>query len=199
MKLRAVGRIDDATLDTYGKDGTKLGGHPPINAFKDIVFGTGSLGHGLSLATGLALGKKLKKEEGRIFCLCSDGEFQEGSIWEALIFSVHHRLNNLYIIIDVNGWQGFGSTMETASLNLGAMEKMISSFGLQVKTCDGHNHKELKTEFLSSYDGDVPVALLMRTCKGKGVPCFEGQFISHYDKLTASRYEDAIRNLGVEI
>src|ERR1022692_1737015 len=93
VTLWSLGLLSDDDLKTFHKDGTRLSGHPPFRGIPEILFATGSLGHGLSLAAGLALAKKLKGEKGRLFCLASDGEWNEGSNWEALIFSHQHRLN----------------------------------------------------------------------------------------------------------
>jgi len=193
--LRSVGRVGGEVIDTFCADGTKLGGHLSANFMPDVPFGTGSLGHGLSLAAGLALGKKRMNAPGRVFCLCSDGEFQEGSIWEAVIFSVHHKLNELMILVDVNGWQGFGSTAEVASLDIVGLESRLRAFGLSVDCADGHNAAELKEKIAAGSGNGAPRVLLAETRKGKGVPCFEGEFVSHYAKLTADQYNEAVGNM----
>ena len=92
---------------------------------------TGSLGHGLPMACGMALARKLKNQPGKIFCLCSDGEWQEGSNWEALIFARHHKLSNLVVLVDVNGLQGFGSTQAVASMN--DLVTHMEAFGLRTR------------------------------------------------------------------
>src|SRR5205085_7947710 len=107
--LWSLGRLQDADLDSFHQDDTLLAGHPPARGIPEIAFATGSLGHGLSLAPGTALAYRLKRERGHVYCLTSDGEWQEGSTWEALIFAQHHRLANLTVLVDHNGLQGFGS------------------------------------------------------------------------------------------
>ncbi len=196
VALWLVGHIDDKILDTYCMDATKLGGHPPVNTISEILFGSGSLGHGLSLASGVALGKKINRQGGRVFCLCSDGEFQEGSIWEAVIFSVHNQLGNLCVLVDCNGWQGFGSTVEVASMHLGGLASRLQSFGVSVDQCDGHNWGELLKRLNRTQGQTIPQVLLMQTCKGKGAPCFEGQLVSHYAKLTEEQFNEAVSSLG---
>src|SRR5205807_144724 len=116
VTLWSLGRITDDELKTFHKDNTRLPGHPPAHGLGDVLFATGSLGHGLGLANGLALAKKLKGQGGRVFCLTSDGEWNEGSCWESLIFARHQNLDNLTFIVDANGLQGFGSTREVADL-----------------------------------------------------------------------------------
>ena len=112
VALWSVGRVSDTDLESFHQDGSRLAGHPVCGWSPEIPFSTGSLGHGLSLAAGIALGKKMKNEAGKVFCLLSDGEWEEGSTWEALIFIAHRRMNNLTLLVDANGLQGFGKTMD---------------------------------------------------------------------------------------
>src|SRR6266567_3864426 len=97
--LWSMGRLQEDDLKTFHRDGTLLAGHPPATGIADIAFATGSLGHGLSLAAGTALALNLKKSDARVACMTSDGEWQEGSTWEALIFACHHRLANLTVMV----------------------------------------------------------------------------------------------------
>ena len=137
VTLWTLGKLSDLDLGLFHQDGTRLCGHPPVSGIDDILFGTGSLGHGLSLAAGLAKAKRLKSEPGRVFCLTSDGEWNEGSCWEALIFSRQHNLDNLTILIDLNGLQGFGTTREVADLE--PLCDKFRSFGLPIVEIDGHD------------------------------------------------------------
>ena len=198
VALWTCGLIGEESLRSYNKNGTLLAGHPAANETMKIPFGTGSLGHGASLAAGMALGKKMKCKDGRVFCLCSDGETQEGSFWEAIIFSSHHQLRNLVLIIDVNGWQGFGATQDIASQGCEELEKRLLAFNFDVLRCDGHDIEALSSVFslgpVSITDEDIkPRAILMCTCKGKGVPSLEGQFISHYATPNEEEYCVALR------
>jgi transketolase len=135
--LWSLGRLADDDLKQFHRDQTRLSGHPPPSGIREITFATGSLGHGLPLAAGVALGKQLKKEAGRVFCLTSDGEWQEGSNWEALIFAVHRRLESLVVMVDANGLQGFGTTREVASLH--SLKEKFDAFGMPVEEVDGHD------------------------------------------------------------
>jgi transketolase len=117
ITLWMLGRISDQELDTFHQDGTLLSAHPAPGWSRDIPFATGSLGHGLPDAAGMALGYKLQSLQNEVFCLTSDGEWQEGSNWEALIFAIHQKLTNLTIIIDANRLQGFGTTGGVASMD----------------------------------------------------------------------------------
>ena len=126
IALWSIGRLTDDDLRQFHGNGTRLSGHPPVKKIPEILFATGSLGHGLSLSAGIALGKRLRSEPGRVFCLLSDGEWNEGSTWEALIFSKHHRLESLCLIVDANGLQGFGTTEEVA--DLGSLAEKLRAF-----------------------------------------------------------------------
>jgi len=115
--LSKKGYIAEGDLETYYKNGTLLAAHPPCNCkIKGIPFGTGSLGHGLSLATGFAFSDKFTNKNKKVFCLLSEGDCDEGSTWEAALFAAHHKLKNLYVIIDNNNLQGFGKTEEVLNL-----------------------------------------------------------------------------------
>src|SRR3990167_8783587 len=114
ITLWSKGRLTDQDLNTFHGDHTRLAGHPIPGLVPEIPIVTGSLGHGFSVALGLALGRQLENKPGHVYCLTSDGEWQEGSTWEALIFFAHRKLPNLTVLIDVNGLQGFGTTKNVA-------------------------------------------------------------------------------------
>ena len=140
VTLWSIGRIDEAELKTFHQDDTRLTGHPPAQGIPEILFATGSLGHGPGLANGMALAKILKAETGRVFCLTSDGEWNEGSSWESLIFARHHKLDQLTFIVDANGLQGFGTTKEVADLE--PLAEKFRAFGIETIEIDGHNPTE---------------------------------------------------------
>jgi transketolase len=188
VTLWSKGLIPDETLDTFARDGTTLPGHPSGTAIPGVLFPTGSLGHGFSLSCGLAVAGKYKNSKGRIFCLCSDGEWQEGSCWEALIFAVRHKLDNLTVIIDQNGLQAFGTTEEVAFM--AELEPRIASFGANAVTLNGHDLDALRTGFGLRVSGK-PSFLLLRTVKGRGT-YFENEISSHYLPLTREQYEEAL-------
>lgn len=187
VTLWSLGKLTDSDLDTFSKDNTLLPGHPSGAGIPDLLFSTGSLGHGPSLAAGLALAAKHQKSDRHIYCLCSDGEWQEGSCWEALTFSVHHQLDNLTIIIDQNGLQGFGKTDEVISC--GDLTPRISSFGAHVQRINGHNCSEIK-KALENKISTKPSLLILDTIKGKGL-YFEGEMESHYLPLSEEQYQKA--------
>ena len=140
--LVEVGAIDPRELDSFYGEGTRLPALPPVNTIKEIPFATGSLGHGLSLSAGMALGAVLNRRRRRFFCLTSDGELDEGSTWEAALFIAHRRLANVVWLIDRNRIQGIGRTEEVLALEpLDAVFRCI--FGLQVVADDGHDFRFL--------------------------------------------------------
>lgn len=191
VTLANAGIIPEDELATFHKDGTRLPGHPPANTFDAIPFATGSLGHGLSLAAGFALSQTLRGEEACTYCLTSDGEWQEGSTWEALIFACHHRLKNLTIMIDHNGLQGFGTTASVASMD--PLWERIKGFDVNITVVDGHDldaiHKVLDCS------QDRVRMIFLRTIKGKGIPGMEGLLHSHYLPLTDSQHSAALAGL----
>jgi len=192
ITLWSAGKLSDADLDGFHRDGSKLAGHPVGGWSPDIPFSTGSLGHGLSLAAGIALGKKMKKEKGKVFCLLSDGEWEEGSTWEALIFVGHRKLNNLTLLIDANGLQGFGKTTDIASLE--PLADKIRPFGLDVREIDGHNPLEMASVFKS--ESEVPKMIILRTVKGHGVSFMEGRMEWHYLPLSDEQYIQAVKEVS---
>lgn len=192
ITLWSLGKLKDSDLQTFSKDNTLLPGHPSGAGIPDLIFSTGSLGHGPSIAAGLALAAKIKSSDRHIYCLCSDGEWQEGSCWEALTFSVHHQLDNLTIIIDQNGLQGFGKTEEIISCS--NLISRISSFGAHVQQIDGHNPSEIKKS-LENKSSEKPNILILDTIKGKGLH-FEGEMESHYLPLSEEQYRKACSNIN---
>lgn len=193
ITLWTLGRLSDDDLRQFHRDGTLLSGHPPARGLDDILFATGSLGHGLGLSCGLALGKRLRGETGRVFCLTSDGEWNEGSTWESLIFARHQRLANLTVLVDLNGLQGFGTTREVADL-LPLADK-LRAFGVRTVEVDGHDSASIVAALHVS-SGDGPLAVVARTIKGCGVSFMEDRMEWHYLPLSAEQYAQAIQEVG---
>ncbi len=186
ITLWSIGVLSDEDLRQFHKDSTRLSGHPPAHAIPEIVFATGSLGHGLGLAAGLALGKKLKQEPGKIFCLMSDGEWNEGSCWESLIFLSHHKLN-ITIIVDCNGLQGFGTTREIADLE--PLARKFQDFGVRTLNIDGHDMEGIRVALEDRAEG--PLAIIAKTTKGCGVSFMEHEMQWHYLPLSDEQYQKA--------
>lgn len=191
VTLWSLGRLGEADLDTFHAEGTRLAGHPPPRGVPDVLFATGSLGHGLSLAAGLALSAKLKGVERQVVCMTSDGEWQEGSTFEALVFAAHHRLSNLTILVDDNRLQGFGGTREVASMD--ALGVRLCGFDVDMRYADGHDLDDMRRVLAPA--GTRPTVVLLRTVKGHGVPSIEGRLDSHYLPLTDEQFRDAAAGL----
>ena len=186
--LWSIGRLTDDDLRQFHGEGTRLSGHPPVGKIPEILFATGSLGHGLSLSAGIALGKRFRSEPGRVFCLLSDGEWNEGSTWEALIFARHHRLEQLCLIVDANGLQGFGTTREVA--DLGPLAGKLRAFGVPTEEIDGHDLEAIRAAF--ALDTTGPRAVVAHTKKGSGVSFMEGRLEWHYRSMTPEQYRQAL-------
>lgn len=192
--LWTLGHLSDADLKSFHGEKTLLPGHPPSAGLPLVSFATGSLGHGLSLAAGTALAFKLRRQERQVFCMMSDGEWQEGASWEALIFACHHGLENLTILVDQNGLQGFGKVSETASME--PLESRLSGFGPEVSTVSGHSVDELRANLARRGSQHVPRVVVMKTTKGKGVSFLEDRMESHYVPLSRDQYEAALQELS---
>jgi len=192
IALWAIGLIGEDELASFHKDGTALAGHPAAHWHERIAFATGSLGHGLGLACGVALGKRLRREPGDVYCMLSDGECEEGSTWESVMFAHHQNLANLIILVDANGLQGFGSTHDVASLE--PLAPKFRGFGLQVIEVDGHAPAELDAALAQRRAR--PLVVLLRTVKGRGVSFMEGRMEWHYLPMNKEQYEQARRELA---
>ena len=141
-----------------------------------VNLSTGSLGHGLPVSAGIALSKKIINKNGKVFVLLSDGELNEGSNWESLLFISHHNLNNLVIIIDYNKIQSLDFVNKT--LKLQPLKKKFTSFGCKVLEIDGHNHKEIFKSLKNS--SNRPLVIIANTIKGKGISFMENKVLWHY-------------------
>lgn len=187
VTLWSLGRISEAELLTFTRDDSLLPGHPSGTGVPGLMFSTGSLGHGPSLASGLALAARHQKHGHQVYCLCSDGEWQEGSCWEALTFAVHQRLSNLTLLIDQNGLQGFGRTAEVISC--ADLSPRIAAFGADVRRVDGHDPDAIAAA-LAAPSAGAPRVLILDTVKGRGLH-FEDCLESHYLPLSEAHYAAA--------
>ena len=159
-------------LMTFRKLGSRLQGHPSTRTgLEGIEVSTGSLGQGLSIATGVALALKLNNNPANVFVLLGDGEMQEGSVWEALMSAAHKKLDNLIIVIDKNNLQIDGDTNDVKSLE--PLNDKLESFGWNIKEVDGHNEDELEKAFIEAKKSTKPFAVIANTIKGKGVSYME--------------------------
>ena len=195
--LAKHGDIPSKELESYYQDGTSLAAHPPCNnKIKGIRFGTGSLGHGLPLATGLALSTRYTGRKFRVFCVISDGDCNEGSTWEGALFAAQHKLDNLTVIMDNNGLQGFGRTGEI--LGLEPLEAKWKSFNFEVQTAaDGNSIESLEKalDTLNTKDSEKPKILIAKTIKGNGVSYMEDKMEWHYLPMSDEQYQTALREI----
>lgn len=193
--LKELGWIGQNEIDGYFSDGSRLKGLSDAHV-PGLEVTSGSLGHGLSVGVGLAFAAKTKETNQKVFAIVGDGEANEGTIWEALLFAHHWKLDNLVVIIDKNEFQAMGTTEEV--LALGSLKAKLDSFGFVTKDIDGHNEHEIETalkELLEKKDG-YPKAIIANTIKGKGVSFMERNNKWHYTRLDQETYRNALKELG---
>ena len=218
--LSSVGLIDPDELKNYYKDGSKLAGHPIKDSFPGIEASTGSLGHGLSLAVGLAIackndqmtchpelvsglsaivlqGRRLESMDyfplvNKIYVLLGDGECQEGSVWEAVMMAVRFKLNNLVLIIDNNNLQALDRTNDVTS---GSLQEKFTGFGCNCVCVDGHNFDQLIGAFEKTGQSQVPAVIIANTIKGMGVSFMQDKLEWHYKSPNTEEYEMAKKEI----
>ncbi len=192
--LREVNQLSQAELDSFYQEGTLLSALPPFNAIEQIPFATGSLGHGLSLCAGMALGARLERQDRRFFCVTSDGELDEGSVWEAALFIAHRKLTSVVWVVDRNRIQAIGRTEEVMALE--PLADKIRAFGFHVVEANGHDFRSLLaardecTRVLETRD--APVAIIASTVKGNGISYLHDTVDSHYLPMSDAQYEQAL-------
>ena len=191
--LAETGFIDPALLNTYGTDGSPLMAHIS-HKVPGAEFSTGALGHGLPFGTGKALAAKRRGKSWRTVVLTSDGEWGEGSNWEAALFAAHHKLDNLLCIIDYNKLQSLTTVDET--LRLEPLHAKFEAFGWAVQEVDGHDHDALSSALdAGSWPADKPAMLIAHTVKGKGVGFMENRVEWHYRNPTPELLAQALAEI----
>ena len=190
--LAESGFMSTDMLKTHYQDGSDLSGHVSHKGIPGVEFSTGSLGHGLPVATGMALAAKINNKSHNVYVLMSDGECDEGSNWEAALFAPHHKLDNLVVIIDRNKLQSIHSTEDT--LGLEPFVDKWQAFGWNVIEVDGHNHEQLLSACGSKVVGK-PLCIVANTIKGKGISFMENQVLWHYRSPQGEEYDAAINEL----
>ena len=192
--FRELGWLNDDDLDRYLRNGTRLRGLCEADAVGCEVT-SGSLGHGLPIATGIAFGLKRLRSDRRVYCITGDGEMNEGSMWEAVLFAAHQRLDNLTLIVDANDYQAMGKTADI--LELEPLLAKFEAFGFAAAECDGHDRDALEATLASlAMIGDRPKALVARTTKGHGVSFMGKDNRWHYTRLTPEDYARALEELS---
>jgi transketolase len=192
--LHEAGVIGAEELATFCVDGSRLGTHPD-HVLPGVDFSSGSLGHGLSVATGAALAARLSGSPRRAFALLSDAECNEGSVWEAVMFAAHHRLASLVTVVDVNGQQALGHTRDV--LDLSPLDERWRAFGWDAHIVDGHDHDAMRSiiDGLSFGEGR-PHVLLAQTVFGQGVSYMEREIRWHYLPMDDDQYARALAELA---
>jgi transketolase len=190
--LHSLGIITDYDLSSFATHGSVFEEHPN-HKIPTVPFPTGSLGHGLSLSAGMALGKKLSRQSGRVFVLLSDGECNEGTVWESVQFILSKGIKNITLFVDHNKLQATGSTQET--LGSISLSSTFKAFGWDAFDIDGHSHQELMDSIRRSQLSDSPTALICHTIKGKGISFMENDNNWHYKSPNDSEYSIAMREL----
>ncbi len=183
-------------LAQYCEGGSRLTGHV-TSGVPGVEFSSGSLGHGLPVACGVALAARRGNLPFRAFVLCSDGELDEGSNWEAILFAPQHKLDNLVLIIDYNKIQSFGRTKDI--LDLDPLADKLEAFRWAVREIDGHNMAVIGDTFRSlPFKPGKPSAVIAHTIKGRGVAEMEDKLAWHYKSPTSEQVQEAMRELGVD-
>lgn len=193
--LALKGFFNERVLASFCQDGDRLGVHPEIHNVPGIEISSGSLGHGLSLGVGMGIAGKVDKLSYRVFVLLSDGECDEGSVWEAALSASQLKLDNLIAIVDYNKLQALGETSKI--MNLEPLAGKWESFGWEVREVNGHNISQLLDAFtqLPSVK-NKPRVVIAHTIKGKGVSFMENQFVWHYKNLDEQGYKKALNDLS---
>jgi transketolase len=192
--LANIGAIPREDLETYGADGSAYMTHIS-HKVAGVEFSSGSLGHGMPFGVGKALAGKKRDRRWRVYVVLSDGELDEGTNWEALMFAAHHRLDNMVAIVDYNKLQSLTAVSHT--LGLEPLVDKLAAFGWTVREVDGHDHEQLALHLSTTpWIGDRPSLLLAHTVKGKGVSFMENKVEWHYRSPSAEQLRAALDELG---
>jgi transketolase len=190
--------FDEALLDTFGEPGGRLAEQPSPQCVPGVEAATGSLGHGLPVGLGMALAADIMGRDYRVFCLMSDGECNEGSVWEAAMMAPARGLRRVTAIVDFNGWQATGRSREVLALD--PLADKFAASGWSTYTVDGHDLDALVELLSHTPDGSgKPVAVIANTVKGKGVSFMEDDNNWHYRIPKADEVEAAHRELGLAV
>ena len=192
--LAEMGYFPTENLSMHYQDGSVLSGHVSHKGIPGVELSTGSLGHGLGVGTGIAKALKMSASASRVFVLLSDGECDEGTIWEAALFAQHHLLGNLIAIVDFNKIQSLAPVAETIALE--PFRQKWESFNWDVIETDGHDHEKLRMAFEKIPTGkNRPTVVLAHTTKGKGVSFMENTVLWHYRTARGEEFQQALAEL----
>ncbi len=192
--LAEFGIIDKKELDSFLADGSFLVAHPVMNPQMGIEASTGSLGQGISLAVGLALSAKKRKYSYSTYVICGNGEFNEGSVWEACMSAVNFRLDNFTLFLDNNHMQSDGTSESIMNVSENYTD-MLQALGFTVLKIDGNSIPQLHDAFYEEFEAGKPKAIVGDTIKGKGITFMENNPEWHHNRLTKEQYENAVNQL----
>jgi len=193
--LAECGFFPKEWLDTYYQDGSALAGHVTSHGIPGVEVSTGSLGHGLPIGCGMALAGKRENKPYRVFVMLSDGELDEGSNWEAILFAPQHQLDNLIAIVDYNKIQSFGAVSEV--MELAPLADKWRAFRWAVREIDGHDYTQIESALSSvPFEPGKPSVIIAHTIKGKGVSFMENQLAWHYKSPNDEQLAQALAELG---
>lgn len=190
-----LGWLKRQDIDRYFADGSELKGLSD-SRIPGLEVTSGSLGHGFSVGVGLAMAAKLRKTDQKVFVIVGDGEINEGPIWEGMLFAAHHKLDNLVVIVDENGFQAMGKTEDVMSL--GNLQAKFESFDFEAVNVNGHDEAALDKSIQDLFASGIkkPKAIIAKTTKGHGVGFMENDNIWHYTRLNDKTYAAAVAALG---
>ena len=187
-----LGWIGEQEVKNYFHDGSTLHGLSEAH-IPGCEVTSGSLGHGLPIAVGMAKGLQLQGKNQKVFCIVGDGELNEGSMWEGFLFAAHHQLHQLVVIVDANEFQAMGKTCDV--LNLEPLDAKFSSFGFEVAVVDGHDVEKITNTVKSLMHPQKPKAIIARTVKGKGISFMEGENKWHYTRIDQKTLDQCFQEL----
>jgi len=193
--MHEMGWLGESHIQGYFKDGSELKGLSDSRV-PGLEVTSGSLGHGFSVGVGIAMGLQRKGTDQKVYAIVGDGELNEGPIWEGALVAAHHRMDNLMLIVDKNGFQAMGTTDDV--LALGDLSAKFNSFGFETLEVDGHDETAVDAAIRQLWASGTgkPKALIARTVKGKGVPFMESDNRWHYTRLIPQTYAEAMDALG---
>ena len=195
--LSEIGFYPTELLETFCEDGSPFIGHVNSHGVPGVEYSTGSLGHGLPVACGMAIHAQRTRAPHRVYVLLSDGELDEGSNWEAALFAHHHGLDNLVAVIDYNKIQSFGRVEEVMQLE--PLAQKWAAFGWGVEEIDGHDHRALSDSFRKiPFEPDKPTVIVAHTIKGKGVSFMEDRLEWHYRSPDDDQLARALAEIGAK-
>jgi transketolase len=191
--FRELGWVSEEEICHYLGNGTRLRGASEVHV-PGCEVTSGSLGHGLPVAVGMAFGLQRRQTDRRVWCIVGDGEMNEGAMWEAMLFAAHRRLSNLTVIVDANGFQAMGQTEEV--LRLEPLASKFAAFGFDTVECDGHDVSAIARALRCEEGGQTgPRAVIARTVKGHGVSFMAADNRWHYTRLSDDALAAALEEL----